>query len=96
MRPAAVEAAGRVFAKRRNTMPRVVSSRLLHPADESADAIVAATGRKFLAFLVSPFALVLAMRPQREGDAARIAAESHCDRWKANAEQSGKPSQTEA
>jgi hypothetical protein len=84
MRPAAVEAAGRVFAKRRNTMPRVVSSRLLHPADESADAIVAATGRKFLAF--SPFALVLAMRPQREGDAARIAAESHCDRWKANAE----------
>jgi len=75
MRPAAVEAAGRVFAKRRNTMPRVVSFRLLHPADESADAIVAATGRKF---------------------PARIAAEFHCDRWKANAEQSCKPSQTEA
>jgi hypothetical protein len=64
-------------------MLRAVSSRLLHRADESADAIVAAIGQKFLAFLVSPFAIVLAMRPQRERDAARIAAEFHCDRWNA-------------
>lgn len=76
-------------------MLRVVSSRLLHPADESADAVVAATARKFLAFLVSPFAIVLAMRPQRERDAARIAAEFHCDRSKASANPDGKSSQTE-
>jgi hypothetical protein len=36
------------------------------------------------------------MRPQREREAARIAAEFHCDRWKANAEQDREPSQTEA
>ena len=67
-------------------MPRAVSSRLFHPADESADAVVAAMGRKFLGFLVAPFAIVLAMRPQREREAARIAAEFGCDRGSANDE----------
>ncbi len=58
---------------------RLVSSGLHHPADESADAIVASLLRKFLVFLVWPFAIVLAMRPQREREAARIAAEFRCD-----------------
>jgi hypothetical protein len=57
----------------------LVSSGLRHPADESADAIVASLLRKVLVFLVWPFAIVLAMRPQREREAARIAAEFRCD-----------------
>ena len=61
-------------------MPRAVSSRLHDPADESVDAIVASISRKFVGFLVSPFAIVLAMRRQREREAARIAAEFRCDR----------------
>jgi hypothetical protein len=59
---------------------RLVSSGLHHSADESADAIVASLLQRFVAFLVSPFAIVLAMRPQREREAARIAAEFRCDR----------------
>ena len=61
-------------------MLRAVASRLHHPANESADAIVAALGRKFMGFLVSPFAIVLAMRPQRGREAAQIAADFRCDR----------------
>ena len=59
---------------------RLVSSGLHNPADESADAIVASLLRRFVGFLVSPFAIVLAMRPQREREAARFAAEFRCDR----------------
>lgn len=61
---------------------RLVSSGLRHPADESADVIVASLLRRFVAFIVSPFAIVLAMRPQREREAARIAAEFRCDQRK--------------
>jgi hypothetical protein len=50
-------------------------------ADESADAVVASAGKKLLGFLSSPFSIVLAMRPQREREAARIAREFHCRRW---------------
>jgi hypothetical protein len=60
-------------------MDRAASSRLHDGADESADAIVAALAPKFLGFLAAPFALVLAMRAQREREAMRIAAEFRCD-----------------
>jgi hypothetical protein len=50
-------------------------------ADESADAVVASAGKKLLQFLSSPFSIALAMRPQREREAARIAREFHCRRW---------------
>lgn len=56
-------------------MPRVLSSRTHALTDQSADAVVAAIGRKLLAFIAWPFSIVKAMRPQREREAARIAAE---------------------
>jgi hypothetical protein len=50
-------------------------------ADGSADAVVASAGKKLLLFLSLPFSIVLAMRPQREREAARIARDFHCRRW---------------
>jgi hypothetical protein len=50
-------------------------------ADESADAVVASAGKRLFAFLLCPSGIVLAMRPQREREATRIAREFHCRRW---------------
>ena len=50
-------------------------------ADESADAVVASAGKELLRFLSLPFSVVLAMRPQREREAAQIAREFRCRRW---------------
>jgi len=61
-------------------MARVLSSRTNALNDHSADAVVAATGRKLLAFLAWPFSIVMAMRPQREREAARIATEFHSEK----------------
>jgi hypothetical protein len=49
-------------------------------ADQDADEVVASLGRKALKFVVWPFGIVLAMRSQREREAARIAAAHHVDR----------------
>lgn len=60
-------------------MARVLSSRTGALSEQSADAAVAATGRKLLAFIAWPFSIVMAMRPQREREAAKIAREFRCD-----------------
>lgn len=54
-------------------MARALSSVTTAPSSEPADAIAPSTGRNFLAFLAWPFSIVMAMRPQREREAARIA-----------------------
>lgn len=59
-------------------MSEVLRPQLL--TDGFADAAVASLGRKFVQFLIFPFRLVHAMRPQREREAARIAEEFHCRR----------------
>ena len=56
------------------------------PTREHADEVVASLGRKALKFLAWPFGIVLAMRPQREREAAKIAAEFHCDRYAGKAD----------
>jgi hypothetical protein len=43
--------------------------------EEGAEEVGASMRRRAIAFLISPFGLVLAMRPQREREAARIAGE---------------------
>jgi hypothetical protein len=48
--------------------------------DQSADAAVASLGLKIAKSLGYPFRIVLAMRPQREREAAKIAEEFHCRR----------------
>jgi hypothetical protein len=48
--------------------------------DEPADVVVASRVGSFLRFLVFPFRIVHAMRPQRERQAAKIAEEFHCRR----------------
>jgi hypothetical protein len=65
-------------------MARVLSSRGDALPDQSADAIVASTGKKILGFLVWPFSIILAMRPQREREAARIAREFRRDQLNSN------------
>jgi hypothetical protein len=60
-------------------MARVLLSRANAHSDRSADAIVASLGRKLLAFIVWPFSIALAMRPQREREAARIAHDFRTD-----------------
>jgi hypothetical protein len=60
-------------------MARVLSSRSHALSEQSADAIVVAAGRKLLAFIVWPFSIVTAMRPQRELEAARIARDFPSD-----------------
>jgi hypothetical protein len=59
------------------TMHRVLSSRVHALTDWAADSSDASAGRKLLAFVVWPFSIVMAMRPQREREAARIASEFH-------------------
>jgi hypothetical protein len=63
-------------------MSHVLRSRT--SADQDADR-VAALARKVLAFFAWPFGLVLAMRPQRERDAARIAADFDTRKWRSKA-----------
>jgi hypothetical protein len=60
-------------------MARVLLSPGNALGEQSADAIVASLGRKLLAFIVWPFSIALAMRPQREREAARIAHEFRTD-----------------
>lgn len=60
-------------------MTPVLSSRAGALSEQSADAVVAATGGKLLAFIAWPFSIVIAMRPQREREAARIAREFRCE-----------------
>jgi hypothetical protein len=48
--------------------------------DQSADATVAWHGLKIAKFFRYLFRIVLAMRPQREREAAKIAEEFHCRR----------------
>ena len=59
-------------------MPHVIHSRTI--MDQSADAAVASLGLKIAKSLGNPFRIVLAMRPQREREAAKIAEEFHCRR----------------
>ena len=59
-------------------MSEVFRPRLL--IDEPADVVGASRVRSFLRFLVFPFRIVHAMRPQRECQAAKIAEEFHCRR----------------
>jgi hypothetical protein len=61
-------------------MSHVLRSRT--SADQDA---VASLARKVLAFFAWPFGLVLGMRPQREREAARIAAEFDTRQWKSKA-----------
>jgi hypothetical protein len=49
--------------------------------DQDADEVVASLAKRVLKFLIWPFGIVLAMRSQRERDAARIAAEFRSDRF---------------
>ena len=56
-------------------MSRVFSSQLHDIKDDSADAVVAALARRIGSFFMFPIILVLAMRPQREREAAKIAQE---------------------
>jgi hypothetical protein len=60
-------------------MTEVMRSPLL--TDECEDKVVVSLVRTILALLSSPFAIVLAMRPQREREAAKIAEEFHCLRF---------------
>jgi hypothetical protein len=60
-------------------MSHVLRSRA--PTGEDANEVVASLGRKALKFVAWPFGIVLAMRPQREREAAKIAAEFHRDRY---------------
>jgi hypothetical protein len=55
------------------------------PADQEADEVVASFAQRVLAFFAWPFGLVLALRPQREREAARIAAEFDTRQWKSKA-----------
>jgi hypothetical protein len=48
--------------------------------DQSVDATVASLGLKIANFFGYLFRIVLAMRPQREREAAKIAEEFHCRR----------------
>jgi hypothetical protein len=48
--------------------------------DQSADAAVASSALKITKFFGYPFRIVLAMRPQRERQAAKIAEEFHSQR----------------
>jgi hypothetical protein len=54
-------------------MPHALRSRL--STGQDADEVVASLGKRVLKFLAWPFGIVLAMTPQREREAARIAAE---------------------
>lgn len=49
--------------------------------DDSGDAVVASVGSKLLETIVSPFRIVLAMRPQREREAAQIVREFGSNSW---------------
>jgi hypothetical protein len=60
-------------------MARVLLWRTDTASEKSADRVVAATGRTLLAFVAWPFSIVMAMRPQREREAARIAREFRAD-----------------
>jgi hypothetical protein len=57
-------------------VPHVIHSRTV--MEQSADAAVASIGLRVAKFLGGPFRIVLAMRPQRERQAAKIAEEFHC------------------
>ena len=59
-------------------MLHVIHSRNI--MDQSADATVASLGVRISKFFGYPFRIVLAMRPQREREAAKIAEEFHCRR----------------
>jgi hypothetical protein len=59
-------------------MSGVSHSQLPGIDDDSADAVVAAFARRMGSFFMFPFTLVLAMRPQREREAAKIAKEFDC------------------
>jgi hypothetical protein len=48
--------------------------------NEAADEAVASLGLRLAKFLSCPFQIVLAMRSQREREAAQIAEEFHCGR----------------
>ena len=58
-------------------MSRVFHSHGHEFIDAPVDALVAALARRARAFFIFPFNLVLAMRPQREREAAKIAKEFH-------------------
>jgi hypothetical protein len=55
-------------------MARVLSSRADALGDQPAHVVIASRGTKIRAFLLWPFSIIIAMRPQREREAARIAA----------------------
>jgi hypothetical protein len=58
-------------------MSRVLSSSAPAREDDSAGVVVRPIRDRLLTFITWPLGIVLAMRPQRERQAARIAAEFH-------------------